>query len=264
MAKNEKTEESVYKENMVNMVNLVNLMAETPEFEYLEPLSQINHRLTKLTTELTKLTTLTKLTSLTILTTTKQKILLLTILPNTIDNIRKEIGVSSQVISQALQRSGRSTGLLTEGFIRLIEKNGNVVKYQITQKGAIQLKELIDEKQEQVHKEEVLLEKLRDVSEKLDETVNFLEMYCMENIVNQQAKGKHYINIDFTDILAFGPALAISLLDEPDEGFKIFQMALERLIETKVNKDIKEEFEIRLFNLPKGSEILIGDIRSKH
>jgi len=121
----------------------------------------------------------------------------------------------------------------------------------------------MDEKQNQIHQEEIRLQKLTDVSEKLDETINFLETYCMENIVLQQSKGKHYINIDFSEVSMFSPALAITLLEEPEEGFKIFNTALEKLIENGL-KDNKEEFEVRLFNIPKGNEILIGDIRSKH
>ncbi len=209
---------------------------------------------TNLTTNLTNLTkwftistNLTKLTNL----TTQDKILIEFILPNTLNSIADKLSISIQSISVNIQRKDRGTGLLYDNYIEPIEKEGNVTKYVITQKGIDYLKSIYDAHMEKNAREMQKEDNKLKIEEKLDDWGKFFQKYY-NSIIDFDKRHTSSITIDFNELMHFNPKLANELLDNPEEIIKLAELEFEKL---------HKNFKIRFKNLPKTEERSIAEIR---
>ncbi|MBW2970985.1 hypothetical protein KY320_02385 [Candidatus Woesearchaeota archaeon] len=97
-----------------------------------------------------------------------------------------------------------------------------------------------------------------DASEQIKRFEEFLETNYKAEILKNLQSGKHYLVVDFSELLKFDPELSEALLDQPEELIKAAELAVESF-------DIGEHrFRVRFSNLTETQMIRIRDIRSKH
>ena len=83
----------------------------------------------------------------------------------------------------------------------------------------------------------------------------FLDEYYRAELLEQARKHLRFLPVDFTKLAAFNPEIGDSVLDHPEEYFKLFELAAEDITE-------KRGFIVRFTNLPKTAKARIRDIRS--
>ena len=88
----------------------------------------------------------------------------------------------------------------------------------------------------------------------------FIEKQYYAELREQIRKGERFLVIDFADVSKFNPVLADIFLDQPEDALKAGEIAIQQM-DTTLNG---QAFTLRVKNLPKVSELLIRDIRSKH
>jgi len=99
-----------------------------------------------------------------------------------------------------------------------------------------------------------------DVQTQIKTLQEFLEKHYHNELLEHVRKGKKALYVNFALLAQFTPEIADLLLDQPEEIFKAFEIAVEQFdlpIEVK-------NFTIRVKNLPKTQKILLRNIRSKH
>ncbi len=99
-----------------------------------------------------------------------------------------------------------------------------------------------------------------DVSTQIQKFEEFTQRHYHAELLDQVTKGHNNLKVDFALISKFDPELAELILDQPEELLKAFEIAIK-------NMDLPGEqnkFYVRVLNLPKSSDMLIKDIRSKH
>ncbi|MBS3130974.1 minichromosome maintenance protein MCM [Candidatus Woesearchaeota archaeon] len=87
----------------------------------------------------------------------------------------------------------------------------------------------------------------------------FVEGNYYSNILESMRKDKKFLVIDFVKLSEFDAELAESILDNPEDTIRAFELAVEDM-------DIEEikGFKVRFKNMPETAKIAIRDIRSKH
>lgn len=88
---------------------------------------------------------------------------------------------------------------------------------------------------------------------------DFLEQFYHDKIHDPTRTEKKHIVIDFSKIIMFDPKLGEYVLDNPEDAFKVFELASKQL-----NENLPETFFIRLKNVHKYCKVPINSIRSKH
>ena len=88
---------------------------------------------------------------------------------------------------------------------------------------------------------------------------DFLEQFYHDKIHDPTRTEKKHIVIDFSKLIMFDPKLGEYVLDNPEDAFKVFELASKQL-----NENLPETFFIRLKNVHKYCKVPINSIRSKH
>lgn len=96
-----------------------------------------------------------------------------------------------------------------------------------------------------------------DASEQIEKFQEFLEITYKKELPELVRKGKKSLIVDFSDLIKFDPDLAEILLQEPEEGVKAAEIAIEQF-------DLGADLRVRFNNLPLSQRIFIRDIRSSH
>jgi len=99
-----------------------------------------------------------------------------------------------------------------------------------------------------------------NVEEQIKKLKEFLESYYQAKLLERVRKGFNSISIDFLKLIKFSPNIADSLLEEPSELIKAFEIAVE---EFDLPKDT-ENFRVRIKNLPESQTLKIKNVRAKH
>ena len=94
-----------------------------------------------------------------------------------------------------------------------------------------------------------------DSSEQIEEFKEFLEQEYEKEIYLLNDKGNFVLNIDFSKIIGFNPALADQLLEDPEDTVRSIELSIEGF-------NLKQQFRVRIFNLPRSQFKMIKDIRS--
>ncbi len=87
---------------------------------------------------------------------------------------------------------------------------------------------------------------------------DFIEGRYYAELLDQIRKGDRYIDLEFSKLSEFDPALAELLLEKPDDILKAGEIAVEQF-----DQDA-QGFVPRFYGLPETAKILIRNIRSKH
>ncbi|MCP3686256.1 MAG: minichromosome maintenance protein MCM [bacterium] len=99
-----------------------------------------------------------------------------------------------------------------------------------------------------------------DATEQIKGFQEFLEDNYKADILKNAGAGKLFVVADFNKLSEHDPELAELLLEQPEEGVKAAELALEQF-------DLKEKakkFRVRFNGLPKSSKLMIRNVRSKH
>ncbi len=216
---------------------------------------QTRNDLTNLTTNLTNLTNLNNLTNL----TTEDKILIKFININTIKNISDSLHISLSVVSLAVHRVDRNTGLIPKGFIELIEQEGKIKKYKITEEGIKYLTSIYEEHQRVKTERRMAEEERLNAQDQIQKSKEFIEKNYLTILTDNLRKDKKVLVIDFNEFSKFNPSFAELLLEQPEETIKAMELGLEQL-DLENGNNVK----VRFINLPKSQELQISELRSKH
>lgn len=87
---------------------------------------------------------------------------------------------------------------------------------------------------------------------------DFIDDAYKTQLYEQLSKGRHFIVIDFSELMKFDPDLAESLLNEPEETIKAAELAIESF---DLPKEVTR-FRLRFKNTPQNSQYTIRNIRS--
>lgn len=93
-----------------------------------------------------------------------------------------------------------------------------------------------------------------DATEQISRFNSFFETYYRDQLLEAARKGHNFLPVDFSHLIEFDPDLAHHLLDEPEDGGKAAELAMEQIVEQK--------FIARFVNLPDNAKIMIRNIRS--
>ena len=87
----------------------------------------------------------------------------------------------------------------------------------------------------------------------------FVEGNYYSNILESMRKDKKFLVIDFVKLSEFDAELAESILDNPEDTIRAFELAVEDM-------DIEEikGFKVRFKNMPETAKIAIRDQRAGH
>ena len=96
-----------------------------------------------------------------------------------------------------------------------------------------------------------------DSQEQIEHAQIFLQELYTQDIHKLNNKGEYNLLIDFQKIAEFDNELADSLLEEPEDIIRAFELAVENIIDNK-------KFRARFFNLPNSQHVEIRNIRSNH
>ncbi len=99
-----------------------------------------------------------------------------------------------------------------------------------------------------------------DAAKQVSTFKDFFETICYEELIQQVSKGEKYINISFNELAKFSIELAEDLLEDPEN---VFQAARHTIEQMDLGGDTKG-FNVRFYDLPSTSKVMIRDIRSKH
>jgi replicative DNA helicase Mcm len=91
----------------------------------------------------------------------------------------------------------------------------------------------------------------------LSEAKEFFEVNRKEIVRGLSGDGK-VVHVDFDEFAAHSPELAESLIERPEETVQLLEVALEEL------EWAPNDARVRFIGLPKGQELFIRNIRSKH
>jgi len=94
-----------------------------------------------------------------------------------------------------------------------------------------------------------------DSSEQIEKFKEFLEQEYEKELYLLNDKGHFVLNADFSRLMMFDPELADQLLEDPEETVRSIEIATEGM-------NLKHQFRVRIFNLPKSQFKMIKDIRS--
>lgn len=92
--------------------------------------------------------------------------------------------------------------------------------------------------------------------ELLNESKSFINSY-KKQLAKSLRDENSVVFIDFSDLSEFSPLLSDEILKNPDETLQYVEQAIEQM-------DLAKNVRVRLTNLPKSSEVLVRNIRSKH
>src|SRR3989344_2434513 len=93
--------------------------------------------------------------------------------------------------------------------------------------------------------------------EQIERAQDFLSQSYQEELNKLKHKGDYSLTIDFQKLAQMDPELADSLIEEPEEIIRAFELAIDNIIENK-------KFKARFTNLPQSQHIAIRNIRSTH
>ncbi len=99
-----------------------------------------------------------------------------------------------------------------------------------------------------------------DATEQVAKFSDFFESVCYQELLHRVSKGEKFIYIPFSDLSKFSVELAEDLLEDPEN---VFQAARHTIEQMDLGGDTKN-FNVRFYDLPNTSKIMIRDIRSKH
>ncbi|MBI5397920.1 minichromosome maintenance protein MCM [Candidatus Woesearchaeota archaeon] len=99
-----------------------------------------------------------------------------------------------------------------------------------------------------------------DVSEQIQRFASFVEQNYHSDLFESLRVGHDFLVVDFALLAKFDPELADSLLDQPEEMMKAFELGIKSLDIPESSK----KFYVRFFNLPQSQFVRIRDIRSSH
>ncbi|MCK5282303.1 MAG: minichromosome maintenance protein MCM [Nanoarchaeota archaeon] len=99
-----------------------------------------------------------------------------------------------------------------------------------------------------------------EVQEQIKKFTELIEGFYKEQLLNRIKNDEKFLLIDFSELIKFEPEIADDLLEQPDEVIKAAEIAIEQF---DTLGDVRN-FKARFFNLPKGQQIMIRNIRSKH
>ena len=94
-----------------------------------------------------------------------------------------------------------------------------------------------------------------DGSEQIEKFKEFLEQYYEKELYKLNDKGNFVLIIDFSKIMGFDHELADQLLEDPEETVRSIELSTEGF-------NLKQQFRVRISNLPKSQFKMIKDIRS--
>ncbi|MBD3354597.1 hypothetical protein GF361_01270 [Candidatus Woesearchaeota archaeon] len=98
-----------------------------------------------------------------------------------------------------------------------------------------------------------------EAAETINKFKEFFEKEYEAKLKDSVRKGKHYLVIDFSELLNFDHELSDGLLDNPEDSVAAAEEAVKDCIDGNIKK-----FNIRFLNLPENQKVLVRNIRSKH
>ncbi len=96
---------------------------------------------------------------------------------------------------------------------------------------------------------------MQNATEQIENFKLFLEQYYEKKLYENASKGIFNVYIDFFEIAEFSHELADLLLENPDDGSRAIEIAIDQF-------DIGKSFKARVFNLPSSQFVKIRNIRS--
>lgn len=172
----------------------------------------------------------------------------------TYDKIAEKLGKSVSSIKMVINRK--------KDYFALNRPNGKVVVVTLVTHAIKEIEQKIIEYTEKIEKDKEF-ERQKEAQENskknkkeelINDCKNFIEMYKKElnsSILNG------VLNIDYEKLSEISILLADELINNPEETLKNIEFAIEDM-------GIAKKIRVRVFNLPKSSQILIEEIRSKH
>ena len=98
-----------------------------------------------------------------------------------------------------------------------------------------------------------------DVVKQIKKFQEFIDKFYQSTLFEASRKGKHFLIIDFEELLKFNHKLAEELLEKPDEVIRAIELACQEFdLESNIN------FRIRVKNIPNTQKVAIKNVRSKH
>ena len=99
-----------------------------------------------------------------------------------------------------------------------------------------------------------------DAKEQIQKFTEFFEINYHDTLLSIASKGQEFIEVPFPDLAKFDIELADTLLEQPEDVIKAAEYAI-----SKFELGVEEvKINVRFFNLPASSKLLVRDIRSKN
>src|SRR3989344_8911634 len=98
---------------------------------------------------------------------------------------------------------------------------------------------------------------MQNATEQIENFKLFIEQYYEKKLYENASKGIFSVYIDFFEIAGFSHELADLIIEDPEEGIRALEIAMEQF-------DVGKGFRARIFNLPKSQFTKIRNIRANH